>query len=90
MQRRGAVQPLALPPAAHTSLVESRLETEAVDALPYVDALPDGWRAAADALVREELRRSAGSVEATLQSLPPTAQLSFKARAPLAWARRAA
>jgi hypothetical protein len=57
--RRGAVAPLlALPAASHASAFESRFENDAVDALPYADVLPEGWRDAAEALVREEARRA--------------------------------
>jgi hypothetical protein len=58
--RRGAVAPLlALPAASHASAFESRFENDAVDALPYADVLPEGWRDAAEALVREEARATA-------------------------------
>ena len=56
MSRRGAVAPLALAAASHASAFESRFEVDAVDALPYADVLPEGWRDAAEAAVREEAR----------------------------------
>ena len=56
MSRRGAVAPLALAAAPHASAFESRFEVDAVDALPYADVLPEGWRDAAEAAVRDEAR----------------------------------
>ena len=58
MSRRGAVAPLALAAAPHASAFESRFEVDAVDALPYADVLPEGWRDAAEAAVRDEARPS--------------------------------
>ncbi len=54
--RRGAAAPLALAAAPHASAFEARFENDAVDALPYADVLPEGWRDAVDALVRDEAR----------------------------------
>ena len=57
MSRRGAVAPLALAAAPHASAFEARFEVDAVDALPYADVLHEGWRDAAEAAVREEVRQ---------------------------------
>ena len=77
---RGAVAPLALPAAAPSSVLGPWLENDAVDALPYADTLPAGWRESADALVRDELRRSEAIVEDYVAKLPQVPALSFKAR----------
>ena len=77
---KGAVAPLALPATAPSSVLGSWLENDAVDALPYADTLPAGWRESADALVRDELRRSEATVEDYVAKLPQVPALSFKAR----------
>jgi pre-mRNA-splicing factor SPF27 len=80
MSRRGAVAPLALPPAPSGSVLGGRLDQDCVDSLPYADVLPQGWRDAAEALVREELRRSDATVDDYVAQLAPVPALHFKAR----------
>ena len=80
MSRRGAVAPLALPPAPSGSVLGGRLDHDCVDSLPYADVLPQGWRDAAEALVREELRRSDTTVDNYVAQLAPVPALHFKAR----------
>jgi hypothetical protein len=92
--RRGAVAPLALAAAAHASAFEARFENDAVDALPYADVLPEGWRDAAEALVREEARaRAAGACvrcrAAAFHALRPCTRLHARARAALGGDARA-
>ena len=79
-----AALPLALPSSssAASSAFLARFENASVDALPYADALPDGWRAGVDALVRAELRRSDTTADDYLPLLPPAAVLTLKVRAP--------
>ena len=77
MSRRGAVAPLALAAAPHASAFESRFEVDAVDALPYADVLPEGWRDAAEAAVRDEARpsrRRAAREEAASDARGPPAR----------------
>ncbi len=90
--RRGAVAPLALAAAAHASAFEARFENDAVDALPYADVLPEGWRDAAEALVREEARARAAGACIRCRAAPalrPCTRLHARARAALGGDARA-
>lgn len=90
MQHRGAFSaPLALEEAP--TAFSSRVSDARVDALPYADVLPDGWRDRAEAAVRDEMRRSPASLAEYAAALPPLPGITFKARrAARALSRRAA
>ena len=70
-----AAAPMMLDGAEGTS---SRWLNEDIDALPYADVLPDGWREGVDQLIQEEMRRMDKRPKDYLAEMAPAYELKFK------------
>ena len=55
----------------------SRWVNEDIDALPYADELPEGWRADVDRLVQEEMRRMKKRPKDYLEEMPPAREIDW-------------
>ena len=60
----------------------SRWANEAVDALPYADVLPEGWREDVDRLINEEMRRMSKRPKDYLAEMAPAREIDWS-RCPL-------
>ena len=60
----------------------SRWANEAVDALPYADVLPEGWRADVDRMINEEMRRMSKRPKDYLAEMAPAREIDWS-RCPL-------
>ena len=55
----------------------SRWVNEDVDALPYADVLPEGWRADVDRLMQEEMRRMKKRPKDYLAEMAPAREIDW-------------